>query len=37
MNKLYNNIKLIDITGHYLSLENTNPAYRVTIETITKI
>jgi len=37
MNKKYNNIKLIDITGHYLSLENTSPAYRVTIETITKI
>lgn len=37
MNKKYNNIKLIDITGHYLSLENTSPAYRITIETITKI
>lgn len=37
MNKKYNNIKMIDITGHYLSLEDTNPAFRVTIETITKI
>ena len=37
MNKQHNNIKMIDITGHYLSLEDTNPAFRVTIETITKI
>jgi len=37
MNKKNNNIKMIDITGHYLSLEDTNPAFRVTIETITKI
>lgn len=37
MNKQYNNIKMIDITGHYLSLEDTSPAFRVTIETITKI
>lgn len=37
MNKEYNNIKMIDITGHYLSLEDTSPAFRVTIETITKI
>lgn len=37
MHKLYNNIKMIDITGHYLSLEDTSPAFRVTIETITKI
>lgn len=37
MNKEHNNIKMIDITGHYLSLEDTNPAFRVTIETITKI
>jgi len=31
------NIKLIDITGHYLALSDTTPAYRVTIETITTI
>ena len=37
MNKKYNNVKMIDITGHYLSLEDTSPAFRVTIETITKI
>jgi arginase family enzyme len=37
MNKKYNNIKMIDITGHYLALNDTSPAYRVTIETITKI
>ncbi len=37
MNKKYNNVKMIDITGHYLSLADTSPAFRVTIETITKI
>jgi len=37
MNKKFNNVKMIDITGHYLSLADTNPAFRVTIETITKI
>jgi arginase family enzyme len=37
MNKKYNNIKMIDITGHYLSIQDTSPAFRVTIETITKI
>ncbi len=37
LNKKYNNIKMIDITGHYLSLSDTSPAFRVTIETITKI
>ncbi len=36
-NKKYNNIKMIDITGHYLSISDTSPAFRVTIETITKI
>jgi len=37
MNKKYNNVKMIDITGHYLSIQDTSPAFRVTIETITKI
>lgn len=37
MNKIHNNVKMLDITGHYLSLEDTNPAFRITIETITKI
>jgi arginase family enzyme len=37
LNKKYNNIKMIDITGHYLSISDTSPAFRVTIETITKI
>jgi arginase family enzyme len=37
MNKSHNNIKMIDITGHYLSIEDTTPAFRITIETITKI
>ncbi len=37
MNKTYNNVKMIDITGHYLSIADTSPAFRVTIETITKI
>jgi arginase family enzyme len=37
MNKKHNNIKMIDITGHYLSIADTSPAFRVTIETITKI
>jgi len=32
-----NNIKMIDITGHYLAISDTLPAFRVTIETITKI
>ena len=31
------NIKMIDITGHYLSIADTSPAFRVSIETITKI
>jgi arginase family enzyme len=37
MNNKNKNIKMIDITGHYLSIEDTSPAFRVTIETITKI
>lgn len=37
MNNLYNNVKMIDIVGHYLSIKDTEPAFRITIETITKI
>lgn len=37
MNTKNKNIKMIDITGHYLSIDDTTPAFRVTIETITKI
>lgn len=37
MNKEYNNVKMIDITGHYLSVADTEASFRITIETITKI
>lgn len=39
INKLQNlkKIKMIDITGHYLCVKDTEPSYRITIETIIKI